>query len=138
MSNEATITVNIGIELDHLSYNEGGGFSADVSLANGPTPGVLLVSTTGTDVSLVQLTTPGLCYIKNLDTVNFVHYGIRDVETSRYYPLGELLPGEEYVLRLARYLGQEYTDTGTSPATNKLHFRSDTAACRVRVEAFEK
>jgi hypothetical protein len=144
MADEATIRTSLQINkppyLDYQSRPTD--FKADVTGTKGPTPGAITVSILGTDVDLSQLTTPGLCRIQNQDDVNFVEYGIRENTTGKFYPLGELLPGETYVLRLSRWLGLEETSPGTGTGTaigadNKLHFRADTAACNVLIEAFE-
>ena len=147
MSGEAKIQLSLQITKDddagivnYRSYPTT--FDADVDGALGPTPGAIVVSIYGTDVEFSQLTVPGLCRLSNEDATNYVTYGICDPETDKFYPLGELLPGEFYVLRLSRELGWEYagsgTGTGTTGAlTNKLCFVANTAACTVLVEAFE-
>jgi hypothetical protein len=117
-------------------------FTATVTGAKGPAPGAFAVSVHGTDVDFSELATPGLCRIYNQDPTNYVSYGIADPETDKFYPLGEILPGEFYLMRLSRLLGQEYaqagTGTGTTGAvTNTMRFMADTAPCNVVVEAFE-
>lgn len=147
MSGEAKIQLSLQITKDddagivnYRSYPTT--FDADVDGALGPTPGAIVVSIYGTDVDLSQLTVPGLCRLSNESATNYVTYGICDPETDKFYPLGELRPGEFNLLRLSRELGQEYagsgTGTGTSgPKTNKLRFMADTATCSVLVEIFE-
>jgi hypothetical protein len=147
MSGEAQLQVSLQINkndadgvVQYRSYPTQ--FTADVDGAMGPTPGAFLASIYGTDVDLSELTTPGLCRISNQDPANYVTFGTCDPETDKFYPLGEILPGEFYLLRLSRWLGQEYagsgTGTGTSGAkTNTLRFVAHTAACVVLVEAFE-
>jgi hypothetical protein len=146
MSGEAQLNISFTITkndaagiLNYRSYPTA--FIADVALAIGPTPGALLVSTVGTDVSFAQLTTPGLCKLTNQDATNFVEYGIHDPVTNKFYFLGELLPGEFYILRLSRWLGREETEPGVGTGTslgsaNKLCMRSNHAPCVVLVEAF--
>lgn len=61
---------------------------------------------------------------------------------GRFLPLGELLPGETYTLRLSRFLGRGFGTLGTAtlnPPENdtKLRFEADQATCRVLVEAFD-
>lgn len=106
--------------------------------SKGPTPGAIAVSTTGTSVDLSELTTPGLCRICNLDSTNYVTYGLYDDAQSQFLPLGEILPGEEYVFRFSREFGDSLIGTGTD--ADNVHFRlkANTAACNVSVEAFEK
>ena len=145
MSSEAQLQISLKINksgtsgnLNYQSYPTQ--FTSDVDGALGPTPGAFLVSVDGTDVDLSQLTTPGLCRLSNQDGNNFVTYGLKDPVTNKFYPLGELLPGEFYVLRLSRVLGWGYSGSGTGTSgddVNKLHFIADIDPCVVLVEAFE-
>lgn len=148
MANEARILSSLTLRKVSngrvvLEYqNRPATFIADVDGAKGPTPGAFAVSIYGTDCDLSELTQPGLAVFKNLDDTNWVEYGIRDPETLKFYPLGALLPGEEYVIRLSPNLYEEYpevgTGTGTSGAgTNTLRFRANYAGVNVSVEAFE-
>lgn len=137
MANEATVGSSLQIKVGSLDYQaRPTAFKADVSTGRGPTPGVLLVATTGTNVSFAQLSYPGLCRIQNLDSTNYVILGIYD--GASFHPLLELLPGETYVVRLYRYLGSEFVGTGTNADVNNLRLMAIGAACRVLVEAFEK
>jgi hypothetical protein len=124
-----------------MDYRHGGGsFAADVSGSIGPTPGSFTVSTSGTDVDLSKLTTPGLCRLVNMDASNYVVYGPYDPDTDMFYPIGEILPGEGYVLRLHRFFLRESTGTGTMLGGYNavLRMRAHTASVVVSVEAFEK
>ncbi len=112
-------------------------FSADVALVEGPTPGSFLASTAGTDVDLSKLTTPGLARFMHNGAADYVQYGIWDPAGVRFYPLGEILPGESYVIRLSRDIQQE-TGTG-DPGTavqdtdNRLRFKAIGAAVQVKL-----
>jgi hypothetical protein len=136
MASEARITTSLQIKKGNLFYqNQPQAFIADMEGDKGPSPGAITVGTAGTDVDFSELAQPGLCRIMNLDEANFVTFGIWDGE---FHPLGELLPGESYVLRISRELGSEFgVGTGTSGSGNTLRFKADTAACDVLVEAFE-
>lgn len=141
MANEATIRTRLEVKVANLDYRSTPvQFEADVQSAKpkGPTPGNVLIPVDGTDIDLSELDTPGLCRIMNVDGTNYVQFGIWDGST--FFPLGEVLPGETYVLRLARNLGEEYgTGTGTTGAAiNKLRFKADTAAVNVIVDAFNR
>lgn len=142
MANEASVRVSLTINKGNLPWSSPQtGWQATLTGTKGPTPGAVTVATgAGTDVVLTELSTPGLCYLRNIDSANFVSYGIKDVASGVFYPLGELLPGEDCVLRLSRVLGKEYAGAGTAtdPAANRLHFRADTAAVAVQIMAFEK
>lgn len=138
MSREAQVNCSLSIRKGYLNWqSQNLNFQADVDGTFGPTPGAFLASVAGTDVDLSALETYGLAELRNLDTTNFVDYGIWD--GASFYPLGRLLAGEGTVLRLSPNLGQEYTTgTGTSGAAiNTLRFKADTAACNVSVCAFE-
>lgn len=141
MANEARITSFFHINKGNLKYSPiATSFFADVTGTKGPVPGAITVTPTGVDVDFSELTTPGLWRISNLDATNYVTYGTWDPETTKFYPHGELLPGEFFTYRLSRDLGNEYdATTGTAgPITNTLQFRADTADCVVVIEAFEK
>jgi hypothetical protein len=146
MSNEARIQTSLNIQkssgtIQQLDYRSSpNSYQVDVTGAKGPTPGAMSASVAGTDVDFSQLTQPTLCLLHNQDGTNFVEYGVWDPEGSKFYPLGELGPGEVHVLKLSRNLQEEYgTGTGTTGAnTNRLRLKADTAACNVFVGAFEK
>lgn len=137
--NEASLRISLQVKLGNLDYqSRPTAFNADVSVARGPTPGELNVSKFGTDVDLSLFTVPGLVWMQNMDTVNFVEYGVWN--GSLFFPLGELLPGEFFALRLSRNIGKDYTNTGTgiTGTINKLRLKANTANSLVRVEVFEK
>lgn len=141
----ARIQGSLQITVGNLNYlSRPSSFAAVVNKANGPTPGAMKVPTHGVDVDFSELTAMGgLCRLMNLDSTNFVTYGILDGLTSKFYPLGELGPGETYILRLSRDLGTRYgtgsgTGSGSHPTGNEtLHMRADLAPCIVLVEAFD-
>lgn len=150
MADEATIRASLTIRklssdgtivvLDHQSRPSA--FTVDVTGAKGPSPGAVTARTTGTVVSFGELTIPSLCTIKSLDDDegNYVEYGIYDLQTDVFYPLGEVGPGESYVLKLSRNLLEEFTGTGTGTtgATNQFMVKSFNANADVSIEAFEK
>lgn len=137
MANEATIRSSLQIfkqssNLTVLDYqSRPSAFTATVTGTAGPSPGVINVTTSGVDVDLTALTTPGLCRIMNLDATNYVQFGIWDGAT--FHDLGELLPGESFVLRLSRNIG-----LGVGTGYENLRLKADTDTCICIVEAFEK
>jgi len=143
MANEAQINSSLTIRklsgsialIDYVSRPTA--FSADVTGTKGPTPGAVTISTSGTDIDLTGLTTPGLVRLHNQDATNYVEWGIRDASTGRFYPVGELLPGESYVFRFARSVGDEYYSTTGTDTGNSLHMKANTDSVVVLVEAFE-
>lgn len=142
MADEVRVTAGLAIRKGSLDYRGFGptAFTADMdaSAPNGPTPGAVNVTTAGVDADLSALTTPGWMEIVNLDGTNYVEWGMRDPDTSTFYPVGELGPGEKAILKLSRNFLEEYVGTGTTGPTNKLHLKADTAACKVYVGVFER
>lgn len=139
MSNEATVQSTLAIRSGNLNYqSQPTSFRADVAGAKGPTPGAIAVTVLGTSVSLAELTTPGLCRIMNLDATNYVEWGPYDPTSNTFFPVGELLPGESYIFRLYRLIGEEAVGTGTAFGNTILRLRAVGATCNVLVEAFEK
>lgn len=146
MANEAQVRSSLQIlkqtgAIERINYQgKPTVFNADVTGVKGPSPGSVTATVAGTDVDFSELAVPALCRLQNQDATNFVEYGIWDPEGDKFYPLGELLPGETYVLRLSRNLQEEFgTGTGTTGAdTNRLRLKADTASVNVLVEAFEK
>ena len=142
MASEITVRTSLEINGTVLKARpQPTSFIADMSEQRGPTPGLVAVTVSGVNVDLSALTAPGMCRIMNLDATSWVEYGVYDPETTKFYPLGEVGPGETYVLRLSRHIGVELgpTGTGTSgPTTNRLRIKGLSAACDVVVEAFGK
>lgn len=116
--------VNISLNIDegNLSYRSAPVTqSPTLTAVRGPAPGLLTAETTGTDIDLSALSTPGLCWVQNLDDENYVTIGVKPGST--FYPVIELGPGEFWLFRLSRSVAN-------------LHALADTAACYIRVEAF--
>lgn len=141
MANEASIRVSMNIKKGNLDYRSSPSlFRADISSSGGPTPGKITVPVTGVSITFPQLTTPGLAWVQNMDSTNYVEYGIKDPGTGKFYPLGEILPGEFYPIRYSRNLLSDYTNvgTGTDGDVNYLWFKANTAPVDVQIHAFEK
>lgn len=103
------------------------GFTANQTTDNGPTPGTInaVTTSTGTQIVLSSLTTPGLAFFQNLDPTNYVTIGL--VVSGVFYPFQELKPGEFYYYRLSR----------TILSAAGLWILANTAACRVRCDVFD-
>ena len=145
MADEAQVRVSLSIRktsgiITMIDYQSRRAFSADVTGTKGPTPGALTIPVGGKVVSFEELSTAGFCMLHNLDTTNYVEYGIRDPDSDRFYPLGEIGPGETYILKLTRNLNEEYigTGTGTSSPGNQFFMKANTADVVVSVECFER
>jgi hypothetical protein len=146
MASEANIRISLGVRSGNVQYqNARTAFRADMGTPKGPTPGVVTCSTNGTDIDLSQLVEPGLCLLENLDDTNFVEVGIYDPnggpgDEGLFVPMIELLPGELYVVRLTRNLGEAYPSgsPGTDAPTRRLRVKANTSPCDVGVYAFER
>jgi hypothetical protein len=142
MANEANIKASMRVLKGSLDYRSNPTqYLATQTGVGGPTPGTILCAVApGTDVDLSELTTPGLAVIQNLNATNYVTVGVYDPQSNLFYPMLELLPGEVQVIRLSRNIQEEYaTGTGTvGPGTNTLRIIANSAACLVKVDAFEK
>lgn len=134
MSKEITVNAMIQIVKGVNQYRpQPTSFQADWNGSAGPTPGSVLVTTGGVNISLAGLNSlGGWCRIQNLDINNYVDWGIWNGST--YFPLGELLPGEFVPIRLSRFLLTGATGTAI---VNSLRLRAHTASCQCKVEAFD-
>lgn len=145
MANEARVQSTLTLQkvsgsIVLMNEQRGRSFAVDVDGTKGPTPGAVLVPTTGVDIDLAELTTPGLCCIENQDATNYIEVGIREPSSGFFYPLMEIGPGEAYVIKLSRNIQEEYTGTGTGTSTpgNFLHLKANTASVNAVVAAYEK
>lgn len=141
MSNEVRVQMSLNIRNGNLNHqSRPTSFIADMVGGGGPVPGQINVPVAGVNVGFATLDTMGgMCTLQNLDTVNFVTYGIWDSVTSKFLPLGELRPSEgPFLIRLSRELGREYgTGTGSTSSGDSLRLKADTATCKVVVNAFD-
>lgn len=104
------LTIRDGITVDWGTIGEGGsvqiiGFASEEN------------------VDLGDIVYPGYCYLKNLDSTNYIEYG-PDGGGSSMVVLGRLLPDEFAVLRIA-------------PAGATLMAQANTAACKLLVRCLE-
>lgn len=139
MTNEVRIntSMNIRASTGPLQYqNEPSSFQANMSGAQGPSPGSVIATPNGTVVTFPGLTSPRLCRIMNQDPTNWIAVGMYD--GVHFYPMIELLPGETYIVRLSRHLGGEYTTTGTGSIGHPgaLMVKCPAANAEALIEAF--
>jgi len=113
-------------------------FSANVVGSEGPSPGGVLITTAGISVSFTPLTTPALCELINYDPTNYFEWGVWDSVHSEFIPIGEVLPGEGYIVRLSRRLGYvEGLGTGTTGSGVTLRLKAHTASINGYCGAFQ-
>ena len=141
MANEITARISLRVAKGNVDERSNPAvFQADQAGNKGPTPGSITVGVKLTTVDLSQLATPGICWMQNEDTVNYVEYGVYDPDSGVVLMLGEMLPGEFYVLRLSRWLGSEmtpHTGTGTLGSGVLFVMKAVGAPCNVTVKAFD-
>jgi hypothetical protein len=140
MSNEIQVQVGLQIRKDGKLYqSQPTTFKADLIGNLGHSPGRVLATKAGVDIDLSKLVDPGLCWIQNLDTVNYVTVGRWDATTGKFYPVMKILPQEFYIIRLADDVTEEYegTGTGTGSDTTTLRVKAANAPCYVEIEAFD-
>lgn len=141
MSGSIIVTESLAFQNGNQQYRSNPtGFQATQTGIVGPTPGAINVSIHGTDVDLSQIVyAGGMCWIYNMDAVNFLTFGMYSHELSKFLPLAEVLPGEFCRIRLSRILGDDYSGpgTGTTRPPNTLRLYADTADLVARVDAFD-
>ena len=142
MANEIRVTSSLTIRKTSgttviLNKGYSSSFQGNMSGAKGPVPGALTIPTTPEVVNFGELTTPGWCWLENLDATNYVEWGAYDPDTATFYPIGKISPGCRYPIELAPVMGQDVSGTGTTGDTFSFAMRADTAAVAVSVEAFE-
>ena len=143
MANEIRINSSLNINKGNFQYQSyPQAFYDDMLVVAGPTPGSLLVSVSYTIVNLSQLTTPGWCWLMNLDIANSVYVGIYNNHFNVFMPMLELLPGKPQQIFLSSLLGKDLRPgTGTVPADSyidSLALKADVAPCQVLVQAFNR
>src|SRR5262245_17221102 len=128
MADEIRVSSSLQIRSGNLNYqSQPTAFTADLTgVPFGPTPGAMKAPYGGAAADLSRISMPGLCRLMNIDSLLSVEWGIRDPGINVFYPVGLLMPGETYVLRLTPNLLEEYagTGTGTTGPGNQLWFRS--------------
>jgi hypothetical protein len=145
MTNE--IRVQIGLQVrkgDLFSVTQPSAFIADMAGSMGETPGGLTVPLGGANVDLSHLTKlGGFIWMQNLDTVNYIEWGVYDPLMGLYIPVGELLPGEFCLWRMSHFLG-DYSSPGTGTGTGTsghgvmLRLKATQAPCQALVKAYDK
>ena len=143
MANEINVRVAVTLKKGGVTYkNDVQSWRENVlaSVAKGPCVGVIAVPVLGVDISLAELTTPGLCVFTNQSETNFVTIGTHD--GTLFHPLLEIGPGKSYPIMLSRDIGEEHEETGTGSTgtVNTLRAKAGVGGGSVNllVEAFER
>lgn len=137
MADEAQFHSSFTVKKDNVDFRSyPTSFNVDVTGdAKGPTPGAVTATVAGVDVSLSELTTPGVCRIRNLGS-NTVHYGIHD--GTNFFPFGEVRPGCHADFVFSSMFGDALADTGTADEGDvTLRVLAENSDTDVTVEAFE-
>lgn len=139
MSYEANVTVSLFVRTGQINDRWQHTFRPTVTGAKGPVPGTITISQSGTDVDLSGLVNPGLAWLKNLSSDYTVSYGTYDPDTLTYRPVGKLLPGEAFPIRLAgELMSSESTGTGTGAGNATLRMKAYGGAANVFIGAYEE
>lgn len=139
MADEGKARLSLQVRKDVRNFYKSLSFNFDITGEAGETPGEVLVTTTGVNISLSVLTSlGGVILMENLSEDYRVEYGIHD--GLLMHPLGEILPEEAWLLRLSRNLGveEQATGTGTTGIVNNLFFQSYGGSARVVLNAFDR
>lgn len=143
MPNTLQVRIGFNVRAGNVQFDGlPASFTVAMTGANGPTPGAVSVATTGTDIDLSQLTTPGWAFLGNIGGVGEaeVVWGIWDPELSTFETVGYLKPGQFQNHQFPPEFGWEFgVGTGTiGSKTNQLRFYSrGPGAAKVFVGAFE-
>ena len=119
MANEITVSASLRVTNGNLNESiSTGTLQFTQAASGGPTPGYVTIGTSEESFTFPELTTEGWCYLKNIDSTNYVQWGF---STGVY---GGRLEANEFALfRL-------------EPSVT-LYMKANTANCKCIVKAFE-
>ena len=138
MSSEIRVRTQVTIRKGNVDYRSNPTQTVeDMEGEGGPSPGAFLVTTTGQNVDLSQLTVPGRVWIQNQDDTNYIELGVHD--GTLFHPFMEILPGNIETLRFSRNIGEEQNiaGTGTTGTVNNIYVKAHGASCWVTIDTFE-
>lgn len=144
MANEIQVRISVTVRKGNLQYtNQKSAYSKTMTGTKGMSPGLLTIPTGGKVVLFNELFEPGQCVITNIDdkdSTKYVQWGMYDPDTSRFYPVGELGPGEVDKITLSRDFREEWigTGTGTSGPSSYFFMKAFGGDVPVTVEACER
>jgi hypothetical protein len=116
MAEEISVTIAVTVNNSGFVDDFNSGRLTFTQVAVGADAGTVSVTTSEGNLSLANLTTNGFLILKNLDSTNFIDYGLDDSGTMK--ACGRLLAGEVNFIRV-------------KPATS-VRLKADTATCKLR------
>lgn len=131
MANEGRATLSYQIKKGNINETKSLTKLFDVTSGKGPSPGAITVPTTGVNVSFDNLSDPDLCVIINLDSTNYVTWGVYDGVT--YTAVGRINAGDWAKINLA-----DNIDAGTGTSGPNLRLVANTASCIVQILAHDR
>lgn len=109
----------------------------------GPFPGDLIITADGRDIYWTDLTTPGWTWLQNNEDPAtsdvYVTFGIYDPSIRKFYPIGELGPGQGIPFKFTRDLSKDFIGSGTGSPVSGTYFRLEahgTGPARFFIGAF--
>ena len=100
MANEIRLSLGVEITKGYLSYSFNPG-QINVDLTTARRGGhIQTIGLTEEDIDVGDVTSPGLCILRNLDTTNYVTIGPKVGTTNLIEPIIKLKPGQPAVLFL--------------------------------------
>lgn len=142
MTREFTIRHTANLRNGNTAYDtpqSKGSYNLNQETEGAYVPGQITVPTTGVDIDLTELGTPGYWEGYNLDDTNTVELCIHDGSIA--HPFQELPPGGKLMSGyFPRSLGEERTvpGTGTSAVVNTLMAIANVASCKIVLNIFER
>ena len=121
MANEITLTVGLQLVNSSLRAQFPQVSSQYTQTTSGLSDQVLSIGTSEENVAFGDVATPGLTVLHNLDTTNYVDYGMSDGGTMK--ATARLKAGDKHVIRVG---------SGVT-----LRMLANTAACKVRIMCLE-
>jgi hypothetical protein len=121
MANEITLALGLQLINGSLRAQFPQVSSQYTQTTSGLSDQVLSIGTSEENVAFGDIATPGLVVLHNLDSTNYVSYGMSDGGTMK--TLGKLSAGDKHMFRLA--------------GSTTLRMQANTAACKVRVMCLE-
>jgi len=100
MANEISVSASLAATNGTLIVPTFGGTQQiDQATAGGGGPGFLKIGTSWETIALTDITTPGVCWCKNLDATNYVELGTNDGGGDQEFL--KLKAGEYFPFRLS-------------------------------------